>query len=254
MAELKETFLRLAGLVSEVQDEWTPADEAREREEYRYELMGLVNDMEKDAYGVRLRRDLRQKTVEELEAEVDALEKYVKDAIAAEREDLSWEMKRAEQADADLELGDELAYRSAEEEAQEKKPPGGTYGRKHFDEAVSARGKKKMKLTKSRLRQIIREEKSSINEAEGAVPNLQEIEDAVITVVVLRLRDIAESLEEGAGATVSILDEFWSTGGTDLALDLDSDSLRIDLADVVDFLKMVGWSEEQIRDGLDRIG
>ena len=254
MAELKETFLRLAGLVSEVQDEWTPADEAREREEYRYELMGLVSDMEKDAYGVRLRRDLRQKTVEELEAEVDKLEKYVKDAIAAEREDLSWEMKRAEQADADLELGDELAYRSAEEEAQEKKPPGGTYGRKHFDEAVSARGKKKIKLTKSRLRQIIREEKSSINEAEGAVPNRQEIEDAVITVVVLRLRDIAESLEEGAGATVSILDEFWSTGGTDLALDLDSDSLRIDLADVVDFLKMVGWPEEQIRDGLDRIG
>lgn len=254
MAELKETFLRLAGLVSEVQDEWTPADEAREREEYRYELMGLISDMEKDAYGVRLRRDLRQKTVEELEAEVDALEKYVKDAIAAEREDLSWEMKRAEQADADLELGDELAYRSAEEEAQEKKPPGGTYGRKHFDEAASARGKKKMKLTKSRLRQIIREEKSSINEAEGAVPNRQEIEDAVITVVALRLRDIAESLEEGADTSNSILDEFWSTGGTDLALDLDSDSLRIDLADVVDFLKMVGWSEEQIRDGLDRIG
>ena len=215
MAELKETFLRLAGLVSEVQDEWTPADEAREREEYRYELMGLVSDMEKDAYGVRLRRDLRQKTVEELEAEVDKLEKYVKDAIAAEREDLSWEMKRAEQADADLELGDELAYRSAEEEAQEKKPPGGTYGRKHFDEAVSARGKKKMKLTKSRLRQIIREEKSSINEAEGEVPNRQEIEDAVLQV-------------------------WWTWGSADLV-------------DVIDFLKMVGWSEEQIQDGLDRI-
>ena len=215
MAELKETFLRLAGLVSEVQDEWTPADEAREREEYRYELMGLVSDMEKDAYGVRLRRDLRQKTVEELEAEVDKLEKYVKDAIAAEREDLSWEMKRAEQADADLELGDELAYRSAEEEAQEKKPPGGTYGRKHFDEAVSARGKKKMKLTKSRLRQIIREEKSSINEAKGEVPNRQEIEDAVLQV-------------------------WWTWGSADLV-------------DVIDFLKMVGWSEEQIQDGLDRI-
>ena len=111
-----------------------------------------------------------------------------------------------------------------------------------------------MKLTKSRLRQIIREEKSSINEAKGAVPSREEIEDAVITVVVLRLRDIAASIEEGAGATASILDEFWSTGGTDLALDLDSDSLRIDLADVVDFLKMVGWPEEQIRDGLDRIG
>jgi hypothetical protein len=116
-----------------------------------------------------------------------------------------------------------------------------------------------MKLTKSRLRRIIREEKyrflrRSINEAEGAVPNRQEIEDAVITVVALRLGDIAESLEEGADTSNSILDEFWSTGGTDLALDLDSDSLRIDLADVVDFLKMVGWSEEQIRDGLDRIG
>ena len=73
-----------------------------------------------------------------------------------------------------------------------------------------------MKLTKSRLRQIIREEKSSINEAEGAVPNRQEIEDAVLQV-------------------------WWSEGS-------------VDLVDVFDFLKMVGWSEEQIRDGLDRIG
>ena len=73
-----------------------------------------------------------------------------------------------------------------------------------------------MKLTKSRLRQIIREEKLSINEAEGAVPNRQEIEDAVLKV-------------------------WWSEGS-------------VDLVDVVDFLKMVGWSERQIQDGLDRIG
>jgi len=94
-----------------------------------------------------------------------------------------------------------------------------------------------MKMTKRQLRRIIKEEKSRFlrrsiseaegahppawewargSEAEGAVPSRQEIEDAVLHI-------------------------WWSEGS-------------VDLVDVVDFLKMVGWPERQIQDGLDRIG
>jgi hypothetical protein len=119
--------------------EVAPRSEAAERED----LYGLINDLEKDAYGFRMRRDLTSWTTQKLRDEVE----YLSDRIRSDIESEEYEASRREELEASESEIAGLMPTAAEME-QERMPVGKS----------ARRYEGKMKITRSALARIIKEE------------------------------------------------------------------------------------------------
>lgn len=139
---MKITTRQLMRIIKEVAAPHQPEDAERQ------ELYELINDLEKDAYGFRMRRDLSSWTTQRLRDEADYLSDRIRSDIETE------ELESRERAELETSETEIAGLMPSAEEIELERLPAGKVARRYEG--------KKMRISKDRLAKIIKEEAARV--------------------------------------------------------------------------------------------